>query len=305
MTSDQIIPIPAIGYTHPLGEGTLGLGFFGTQGNRTEYPRPHTTSSHIGNGDRRSELAVVKLPISYAHPVGRGWSLGGTFMPVYGRFRTDSVTLKLRPADGDDAWDDALGIGFQLAAHKDWERWSFGAVYSSRIWMQDYKKYSVDLLPFSMDLPQKFQTGIAFRPTDRVELLLDYKWVDWTGVELFGNKTVANGLAWRDSHIVKAGVNWNINDRWSVRGGASYGKAPVREDAAFANGITAALAQWNLALGATYRINERHEIHASLSHVPREEIADNGQGDLFSFLGRGTRISYQENSFTVQYSMKF
>jgi long-chain fatty acid transport protein len=305
MENTQWVPVPAMGYTQPLGGGALGLGMLGTQGNKLTYAHPRTTVGWLGNGDRRSEFQVVKLPITYAYPLGNGWTVGAGIVPVVGRFRTDSVSLTLREAEANHSWDTSFGGGVLLSVHKRAERWSLGAVYSSRVKMQAYDKYAGDVLRSSFDLPQKFQAGVGFKPKDNVELLLDYKWMDWDSIDQLGLKATQNGLGWRDSHIVKLGANWDIDERWSLRGGMSYGRAAVREDTAFVNVITPALAEWHFSLGASRRIGDRHEVHASFTHVPPEEIFENGKGDLFSKLGRGTRIGYAENSLTLQYSLKF
>jgi len=305
MENRQWVPVPALAYTQPLGEGALGVGVFGTQGNKLSYAHPRTTVGWFGNGDRRSEFQVVKFPVTYAYPLGGGWTAGVGVVPIIARFRTDSVSLSLMESKGNHEWDPGVGGGFLFSLHYRADRWSLGAAFSSRVWTQEYNQYAGDVLRTSFDLPQKLQAGIGFKPKENVELLLDYKWTDWDSIGQLGMKATENGLGWRDAHVVKLGVNWDIDSRWSVRGGVSYGRTPVRDDVVFANTLTPALAEWHVALGATRRIGDRHELHAAFTHVPREEATENGQGDLFSKLGRGTWTSYAENALTLQYSYKF
>jgi hypothetical protein len=52
-------------------------------------------------------------------------------------------------------------------------------------------------------------------------------------------------------------------------------------------------------------MNEKHSFHVALAHLIPEERTENGKGDFFSLIGRGTRIGFDENSVTVQYTYRF
>ena len=111
----------------PLETGTLGFGMFGVQGNNAEYDRSRTTLPFSRGNDRRAELQVAKFPISYAYQFDNGWTVGAALLPVATVFRTDSLTLRLRPTEGNDKLDLGLGIGVELGVYKEWDRFSFGA----------------------------------------------------------------------------------------------------------------------------------------------------------------------------------
>lgn len=305
MTDTNYIFIPSYSAAMPLGGGVLATGAFGTHGNRVDFPRPFTTLGRLGNGARRSEYAVIKMPLTYAHEIADGWSIGVGVIPTIGRFRTDSLTLQFREAEGNNEWDNELGVGLIAGIHKQWQRLRVGAVYNSEVWMGTYEEYDQDLLTSSFGLPQKVQAGLAYTLRPGLEVLLDYKWIDWDAIPQLGNETVRGGLGMRDQHIVKAGLNWDINERWSLRGGVSTGKSAVRPESVFANSNTPGISETTLALGASYRINERHELHASFSHLIPAELQENGRGDFFSLVGKGTRIGFQEESLTVEYCYRF
>lgn len=305
MEVDSALPIPSAGVVLPLKVGTLGFGAFGMQGNAADFPHPRTTLALLKNNDRRSSYQVARLPIAYAYEFDNGWSIGGAIVPVATRFNTDSITLTLQPTVGDAMWRYGFGIGFQVGVHKDWEKFSLGGSYSSRIWMQDYATYESDLVTWNLDLPQKLQVGLAWRPAKRWEVVADYKWTEWSATRLFGNNTIHGGLGWRNQSSFKLGVIWDVNDKWTLRAGAAYGRSPIRDQYIFANAISPALADTHLAAGATYRIGAHHEVHAAFTHVFPESATENGQGDVFSLLGKGTRTAYGEDSLTVQYTYKF
>ena len=305
MEIDAALPIPSGGVIVPLKVGTLGFGMFGMQGNAADFPHPRTTLSLLGNQDRRSSYQVARIPLSYGYSFENGWSVGASVVPVATRFNTDSITLKLRPTEGDAMWRYAFGIGFQLGVVKEWEKWSLGACYSSRIWVQDYATYEQDLVTTNLDLPQKFQVGLAWRPAKRWEIVADWKWTEWSATPLFGSRTIDGGLGWRDQHSYKLGVIWDINERWTLRAGAAYGRSPIRDQYVFANAISPALADSHVAAGVSHRFGKKHELHLSVDHVLPESAVENGKGDIFSNLTRGTRTAYGEDSVTLQYTYRF
>ena len=305
MEIEFTMPIPAAGAIFKLKTGTLGIGAYGIQGNSADFPHPRTTVSLFQNEDRRSSYHVVRMPIAYAYEFENGWSLGAAVVPVATRFLTDSITLRLRPTEGDAKWRYAFGAGFQLGVYKRWDKVSIGANYSSRVWMEDYSDYSSDLVTHNLDLPQKVQLGIAWRPAKKWELVADYKWTEWSDTNLFGEPTIRGGLGWRNQHVYKLGAIYDVAKDWTLRAGVTYGRTPIREEFVFANAISPALANWHLATGLTRRIGKHHELHASYSYVIPESMTESGNGDIFSRLAKGTKTSYGESSITVQYSYKF
>ncbi len=301
----NIFVIPSIGIVWPLKKGTLGIGVYGLQGERVDYDRPRSAFGLLSNGDRRMQLEVVKIPISYGYRFDNGWALGASVVPVVTRLRSDVLTPFLRPARGDYHWDTALGIGLQLGVYKHWEYWAFGANYTSRTWMDDYDRYETDLARRNLDLPQKLQLGLAYRPSPNWEFLLDYKWINWSHVHGFGAISTRGGLAWNDQHIVKTGVSWDVSRKWTLRAGLSWGKPPIGDDAVIPNALAPPLTEWHVAAGFSYKLDERSSVHAALSHVFPEERTDNGRGDLFSVFSRGTKVDYAEDAVIAQYSLRF
>ena len=305
MSDTSVIGIPAMGYVRPLGRGMLGLGLFGTQGNRLDYPYPRSSIALLGNGDRRSQYEVVKIPMVYALPLSERWTFGIGLVPTAARFRTDSLTLRLLEAEANNGSDFEGGGGIMAGLHWRGERLRLGAVYHSRVWMGSYEDYRRDLLKDAFNLPQKLQVGMAWSITPRVEMFADYKWIDWSSIAQLGRRTVDGGLGWEPQHLLKAGVNWQMDSQWTLRAGVSHGNSPIPESFIFANALTPGIGKTTLAFGISRRIGERHEIHAAISHALTEEARESGVGDFFSILGRGTGVEYRESSVTIQYGYRF
>lgn len=305
LTDGSGVWIPSFGLVWRLNEkSVLGFGNFGVQGNSADFSKPRVTLAFLGNGDRRSQLEIARIPLSYAYRFDSGWALGGSILGIASRFRTDTLTLRLRPAEADNEWDYSFGIGVQLAVYKRWEHISIGATWRSRQAMQQYDKYT-DVETWNLDLPQTVQAGVAFHVTDKLHVLADYKWQDWSPLKQFSKTPVRGGLGWEDQHIYKVGVVYDMNERWTLRAGYSHGNSPIPDDALFVNATTPALAEDHLSVGFTYRLTDRSEWSVAWEHSFPVERTENGRGDLFSALGRGTRPRFQEDGVTVQYTFKF
>lgn len=305
LSDRSVLAVPSFGVVWPLGKGALGFGVFGHHGNKVDYGRPRTTLGIFGNFDRRLDYQLVKFPVAYAYRFSSGWALGIAAVPAFARLRTDSFTLSLGPTRGGHKWEDALGIGLKLGVYRRWEKWGVGATYTSRTWMEHYDRYDDLLVDGKLDLPQKFRIGFAYRPIRKLEFVLDYKWIRLSEIDTLANKTIWGGLGWKDRHIVKGGVTWDVNRRWTLRSGFSWTPSPIEREFSFVNAMTASLTELHLAAGFSYHLGERSAFHFSYAHAFPEEQTDSGRGDIFSFLGRGTKIGYAEDSLTFQYSYLF
>ena len=296
---------PSLGLVWPFERSALGFGIFAVQGNAVNYPRSRTLPGlQADNADRRAQLEIFKMPIAFARRLDNDWAVGAAIVGVYTRLRTDSLTVDLTPTLGDYDWEDSYGIGFKLSLYRRWEKWSFGATYTSRQWTTEFDKYD-DLMFYHLDHPQQFQIGVAYRPIRKLEFVLDYKFIDWSDISQVGNDAIHDGLSWNDQHILKFGVTYDITKRFTTRAGFSYGEAPIPRDAVFTNVLFPAIAEEHATIGFSYDLGKRHELHFAYMHAFKNEMTDSGSGDIFSVGGRRTKISLEQDSFTFQYSFKF
>ncbi|MCF6285413.1 MAG: outer membrane protein transport protein [Candidatus Hydrogenedentes bacterium] len=306
MTDNSIFYIPTVSAVIPRKNYTLGIGLFGVNGLGVDYRAPRASLGRLfgRNYDRRTEYAVAKLAIAGAHSFDNGWALGSAIHLNYARFKSDMLTLGFRQTEGDNAWDDSIGIGFSLGIQKKWERLSVGAAYTSRQWMGHLQDYS-DLLGLPLDLPQIAQVGIAYDITPTLEFVADYKFMDWSGINQIGNEPLAGGFGWKDQHIVKSGLTWQTNERWTLRSGVSFGNSPIDEEHVFANGLFPAIMTSHASAGFSVVLTPKTTAHFTYMHAFRNELTDSGKGDLFSLADKGTEIWMSQNSFTFGVSYAF
>jgi len=304
MSFSDIKFAPGGGAIWKKGKWTFGAGLYGIGGDSADFERSRTILTLLSNADRRAEILIAEAPFTVAREFDNGWSIGASLIGAAIRFRTDTLTLSLRPTEGENEWDTSVGVGFNAGIIKKWKRFALGLSYHSRTAMTDLDRYD-DLIVFHLDLPEKFRAGVAVDVTKKLELLLDYKRINWSDVAQQGKPPIQNGLGWKDQHIYKIGLRYKLNDKWKLRAGFSDGNSPVPDGGVFINSIFPALSNEHISAGVTYAAKDNLDVHFSASHAFRNQGVDDGRGGIFSLLGRGTRSSLEVTSFQFGASYKF
>jgi len=78
-------------------------------------------------------------------------------------------------------------------------------------------------------MPAQFVAGLSVQATERLNLLLDYQWTGWATLEDVPlNFEVSSDdaivLNYNNSHNIRAGAEFNIDEVWTVRGGYVYNR---------------------------------------------------------------------------------
>ncbi|MBC8453581.1 outer membrane protein transport protein, partial [PVC group bacterium] len=129
-----------------------------------------------------------------------------------------------------------------------------------------------------------------------VELVLDYVWINWSGVDELGDH-----FGWDDQHIGRIGVTWDVSDELTLRTGYSHGNAPIDEDTAFSNSLFPAIMEDHLACGFSYDLGNLG-INFAYVHAFEQEVTANGNDMIPATgqpAGRGTEISMYQNTYTL------
>ena len=198
----------------------------------------------------------------------------------------------------DNGEDWAWGYGFQIGALWDISPMvSLGISYRSKMYMQEFDKYS-DLFADDgdFDIPAVGSIGLAFRPNDRLTLALDVQQIWYGDVDAVANEnnlaTRCNaqvspmtfdlsyclggkngaGFGWDDMTVIKVGVQYLVNNQWTVRAGYSHGDQPVDESQVAFNTLAPAVIEDHWTLGATYKLRDNYEIDFWGAYMPEETV---------------------------------
>ncbi|HPO15074.1 MAG TPA: outer membrane protein transport protein [Candidatus Hydrogenedentes bacterium] len=303
MTDRMPLGGPDFGVVWPTQYFTFGTGFYVMAGLTTNFEHSRSiVPALLGqNWDRRLQLFAARIPLAFARDLGNGWAVGAALNINAQCMISDHLTLKFQQTKADFSWDDSYGAGLTLGVQKKWERFAIGASYATPQWMTRFKKYS-DLFPRRLDMPQKVQAGVAVKIMPKLEVFLDYKWINWHGVPQFGREILQHGMGWNDQHIVRAALEYTLNDRWTFRTGISYGKPHVDKNHVFTNGLAPIIISTHVAAGCAYKINDHHEIHATYMCFVPNSMKEHGGGDILGWLGKGTRFSAEAHSLALAYT---
>ena len=308
LNGDGEIAMPGSGIIWPLdeGRGTLGAALYVMGGADIQYDKSRTILGRVlyGNRDRKQSIRHLQLALGYAYEFDNGWAVGAGLYGSALLFRTDQLTLGLRPAEADYHWDEAFGVGFSVGVYRNWEKWAVGAMYRSPQWMERLDDYS-DLLYHSLDYPQSVRVGVAWRPVDKLELTLDYEFQQWSKTETFGNTILNTGLKWDDVHGIKAGIEYKLNDQWTLMAGYSFADTVIDDDHLFVNSLVPTLIEHHWTVGVSYTINEHHRIHMTYVRSAENSLTDSGHGDILSRVAGGSELTVSGDSLALGYTYTF
>ncbi len=244
--------------------------------------------------DTSTFLFIVKAIIGASYDLNCGLSLGAGFHVNQALFSSDiakSTPDGIFETQARGRLDIAHGLGASLGVLYDLDcGLSIGATYTSRQWFEDFGRY-IDVLP-NFRLPTQVRVGLAYTPFCDLVVTADYKWIGWQTVSLFDNQPTEGGFGWKDQHTVGVGVQYKPLSLLTGRLGFNYGRSPIRSEVVFANALIPAIYQSHLAAGVEIHLGSHNSIAINVVHTFLHSETDNGQGDLFSQLGKGTIMRY-------------
>jgi long-chain fatty acid transport protein len=238
-----------------------GTATFDADGNGVEtYP------GTFGDGDTKWSLYQILVDMTWARQLNEQVAIGLTGVLASQTFRADGMgsfapLTETYAASGGAAMPEDLsgngkdrtyGGGVKVGLHAQWTpEISVGLMYQTKIFMGKTGDYS-DLLPDggNLDMPANLKLGFTWKALDNVAFSIDAERIFHSGVDALSNPVqdlfncpTANpggtdlnsclggrngsGLGWKSMNIYKIGGRWNINEKWTVRGGFSVTDQPI------------------------------------------------------------------------------
>jgi long-chain fatty acid transport protein len=229
---DNIYPIPAIGFSVPIGEDgskwRFGLSAYGVSGlgvdyrntsidQSTFYPAPPLPQPAPLVTGAYTQLQIMKFAPAFAYQVTPNLSLGLALPIDYG-------TLDLRNG-GSSGF--ALGV-LPGILYKPIENLSLGLSYTSpqEINYKNITDFDQDGSYDSLELesPQQVGLGIAYDFFGAgLVLEADVKWINWS------NAAGYSDFDWDDQTVFAIGAQYKPTNKLALRAGYNYAKNPVNE----------------------------------------------------------------------------
>jgi long-chain fatty acid transport protein len=195
-----------------------------------------------------------------------------------------------------------IGLFFELN-----ENWNLGFSYKSPVWQErwHYNASFPNLAPrrigVQANLPEIFSWGVAYKGLPKTLIDVDLRYFDYANAELFGQKIIDGGLAWRSVFAVALGAQYQATDRLTLRAGYLFNTNPIPNPVTLFNVQAPGIIQHTLSLGASYQLTE--DITASLAwmHGFRNDI----HGPILQVPGSSVRLDAQTDTLWAGVNVKF
>ncbi|OYY93378.1 MAG: hypothetical protein B7Y41_11415 [Hydrogenophilales bacterium 28-61-23] len=170
------------------------------------------------------------------------------------------------------------------------DRVSLGATYSSKIYMSRFEKYQgLFAEQGDFDIPENWGVGIALKPVKSFVMSYDVMRIRYSRVASVANRgpegwdnswmaagidgifstwdpalelgnDLGMGFGWSDQVVHKFGVQYEVNNKLTVRAGYNYGKSPIANDQVTFNTLAPAVTEQHYSVGFTYKLEKDVEL---------------------------------------------
>jgi long-chain fatty acid transport protein len=340
-SENDLFLIPGLGVNLPLDDGsTLGIAIAGQGGMNTEYDTATfkyfaaPTGEFAATEPTGVDLAQLALGITYARTLpdvgGLGithQSIGITPIMAVQRFKARGLqpfrALSVSPNHvTNNGYDYSYGGGARIG----WlasllnQKLNVGVSYQSKLWMSDYNKYKgLFASGGEFDIPASLNAGIAFQLTPRITIVADFKRIFYSDIDALSNSNDISfdqimtnpdtrlggdkglGFGWQDIDVYSIGTQYELNDKWTLRAGFSYGDVPWDDVNTLFNVLAPATIEKHASLGGSYRLDRKRSINFSYTHAFMNTV--NGTS---TFTGPQTGyVRMQQDMLQIGYTYEF
>ncbi len=311
--TDNPLGTPVNGYVVQKisNELSWGFGIYTPYGNKVEWPTDWA-GSHLVN---YIELSAVYFQPTIGYQINDKTSIGFGPNLVYGTvefnrnldtgsflFTSEGRSNVTVEDSGVTAWGYNLGVLHRLN-----DKTTLGFSYRSEVDLEarggdaDFENIPAPLQSafpdgdFDADLvlPAELTLGVAHRVSDRLTIAFDFNRTYWDAYEELvvefeapGAGTSVNPRNYEDSSIYRFGVQYQRDDKWTLRAGIYLDESPV-QDGYFAP-ETPRNDSVGYTVGATYRHSKNLEMDFSLLFLTFDE-----EDNSYDF--------YEEGGFTIPF----
>lgn len=134
-------------------------------------------------------------------------------------------------------------------------------------------------------LPQSVAAGVFFSPAKKLRLALDAEWINWANafdkmdisltngtnpniskmMGTSGSISMAFPMYWKNTVVIRSGVEYDVVPSLVLRGGYAYGNNPVPSSTVFP--VFPAVVKHHLTLGGSYKISKAVVLNAAYEHA--------------------------------------
>lgn len=295
-SGDIFALIPGFGANYQLTPNvTIGLSTFAS-GVAFEFDKPVLPVPGLKVAE--GHLAQLDLLPTITYKFESGLSLGLSFVYAIQKFDAQGIPAPLPGGQfPDHGTQNAYGTSWRTGAF--WQvndGLSLGLSYSPKMKMSELSGYKDDLLSRSggsIDSPESYSAGLAYKIDPRWTVALDYQHIAWDKVDAY-----SDNFGWRSQDAFKVGASYELNDDWKIAGGFNYSRRHLSSDDVLNNFLLVGINSKAVTFGATRKVGSNGELTA---------VAEYDFGGALDGKGAsaGSRIDTDFYVITVGYGWRY
>lgn len=281
---------PDFGINKRLGcdnEWAVGLVIYNRNYSKTSYKHPFVllgTSKAGLEYINETASAVVAYRINDAHNIGITVNYQGQRIKVDGLENFDNALRSVHPDhvtnkgyNYSSGWGVTLGWQWHVC-----DGLTFGLTYQPETSMSRLNKYD-GFISGRLNVPAIYSGGIAWRYCENATVAFDVQHYAWSQIRAFNNTLLHKnqdgvqvlerlgskngpGFGFQDQTFYRFGMDYMIDDCWTIRAGYRYSTCPIRKSQTVVNILTLDVVQHFFTCGASFLVNENNEVSALFAY---------------------------------------
>ena len=277
------------------------------------------------------DLAQAALGVTYARELGAFAGLGITrqsigITPILAaqRFKARGLQpFKALSVSPDNVTNNGYDYSYGGGVRVGWlgsllrDQLNIGVSYQSKLWMTDFDEYKgLFAKGGNFDIPAVFNIGLAFMITPKLTMVADFKRIFYDDIDALSNtnnitfnQIIANpdnrlggdnglGFGWDDINVYSVGLQYQANEKLTLRAGYSDADAPWEDVNTLFNVLAPATVEKHASLGATYQLDTQSRVSFAFTHAFENTIKGTSQ-----FTGPQTgQVRMRQNMLQISYS---
>ncbi|KPK07832.1 MAG: long-chain fatty acid transporter [Betaproteobacteria bacterium SG8_39] len=288
-----------------------------------------------GSGQLGVNLEQLIIAPTLAYKVADKHSIGVSPLIAYQKFKAYGLqpfgAISSSPSDlTNNGHDTSWGYGLRIGYYGEISRqFSVGVAYSTKISMGEFDKYKgLFAEQGGFDIPENYSLGVAFKPSDKLTIAADYQRINYNKVNSVGNpsnqpgcmptmpagpgvgaaclgaSSSSIGFGWDNIDVWKLGVEYQWNQRLTLRGGYNHSDNPIQARDVTFNILAPGVIEDHVTLGFTYQLEGNSEITMAYMHGFKNSVSGPATNPYFNVGGTET-IEMSQDSLGIAWAKRY